>query len=351
VPLRAYVDRVRPHLRGKWLHLAVGAAISVGLTWAVLNSIEWADVGQAFRSFPVGLTLFALVPMALSMLLRSARWHVLLRGERATLRQVFLTQCTGIGLNNLLPVRMVSEPVQLAIITVRYRVPFPSALASLLAGNVMDIMATALLLLAGVALTPALRGVFGTILVGGVALAAVSMAVFFIAARGLSSLPFAKGIHFFQQLALAITMQRRKPGRLLLSFLSTLSHWVLLGLVAWMIGTGMGMDVSLLFMATLMAATTFFIAAVPSLPGAVGTFEFAMVFILEQVGVSSGSALSLALVMHALIFLPTSAIALIMLSRVGAAFMLRPAGRHHGLFSAAPAGASVDEPEPQAAHR
>ena len=346
MPLRAYVERFQPLLRGKWLHLLVGTSISVALTWAVLHSIHWGDVGEAFRSFPLGLTLLALLPLTLSMIMRSARWHVLLKGERATLRQVFLTQSTGIGLNNLLPVRMVSEPVQLAMITVRYRVPFPAALASLLAGNVMDILATASLLLIGVLLTPALRGVFGVILVGGVALAAISMVVFFVAARGLSALPFAKGIHFFQQLALAITVQRRKPGRLALSFLATVSHWLLLGMAAWLIGRGLGMEVSLLMMATLMAATTFFIAAVPSLPGAVGTFEFAMVFILEEVGVGSAPALTLALAMHALIFVPTSTIALIMLSRVGAGFILRPASRARGMFSGVtPAGAAFDEAE------
>lgn len=352
MPLRVYAERLRPFLRGKWFHLALGTTISVVLTWAVLRSMNWTEVGEAFRRFPVALTLLALVPLVLSMLMRSARWHVLLKGERATLRQVFLTQSTGIGLNNLLPVRMVSEPVQLAMMTVRYRVPFPVALASLLAGNVMDILATAMLLLVGVAFTPALRSVFGIILAGGVALAAASMIVFFIAARGLSALPFAKGVHFFQQLSLAITVQRRKPGRLALSFLSTISHWVLLGVAAWLIGRGLGMGVTPLFMATLMAATTFFIAAVPSLPGAVGTFEFAMVFILERAGVDSASALTLALVMHALVFVPTSAIALFMLSKVGAGFIFRPAGRHHGLFSGiTPSGASVDEEERQPVHR
>ncbi|MEX2599364.1 MAG: lysylphosphatidylglycerol synthase transmembrane domain-containing protein [Dehalococcoidia bacterium] len=357
MPLREHAERLRPYLRGKWLHILVGASISVGLTWLVLRSIHWADVGEAFRTFPVGLMLIALIPLVLSMLLRSARWHVLLKGERASLRQVFLTQSTGIGLNNLLPVRMVSEPVQLAIITVRYRVPFPVALASLLAGNVMDIIASATLLAVGVTLTPGLRGVFGGILVGGMALAALSMVIFFVAARGLSALPFAKGIHFFQQLSIALAMQRRKPGRLALSFLATLGHWLLLGLAAWIIGRGMGMDVSLLFMATLMAATTFFIAAVPSLPGAVGTFEFAMVFILERVGVDSAPALSLALVMHALIFLPTSVIALGMLSRYGSGFIKRASGggkdRDFGSFlsSATPSGASGDEADQHLVHR
>ncbi len=348
VPLRAYAEKVRPFLRGKALHALVGAVVSIGMTWAVLHGVHWKEVRAAFRGFPIERSLIALVPLGMSMLMRSTRWHVLLRGERCSLRQVFLTQNTGIGLNNLLPVRMVSEPVQLAMITVRYRVPFPVAVASLLAGNVMDILATTTLLVVGVSLTPDLRGAFGAILIGGVGLAAVTMLAFFVAARGLSSLPFAKGVHFFHQLTTAIAMQRRRPVRLALSYFATVGHWLFVGLAAWLIARGMGMDVSPIAMATIMAATTFFVSAVPSLPGAVGTFEAAMVFILGRVGIDSGTALSFALVLHALVFLPASTIALIMISRLGVSIIFRSTGQQHGLLSGVtPSGAACDTPEKQ----
>ena len=300
----------------------MGGVASVGLAWAVLHSLDWGMVFSTFQNFPVGYAILALLPLTASMALRSARWQVLLKGQPISGWQVFLAQNTGIGLNNLLPVRMISEPVQLMMVTRRYHVPGPMALATLVAANVLDIFATAILMGLGVVFVSDLRGV-SIQLVGAFILAIVSILVFIVVARGLDTIPVANQVHFFQRLTVAVGLLRQSPKRLWLSFGATLAHWFLLGLAAWVLAQGLGIDLNVLTLTALMVGTTFFTSAVPSLPGAVGTYEFALISTLRLLGVEEAPAFAFAVVMHLMTFLPTSSIAVAMVSRVGLSVVLK----------------------------
>ena len=92
--------------------------------------------------------------------------------------------------------------------------------------------------------------------------------------------------------------------RLSWSFALTLGYWVLLGLSAWVLAYGMEIDISLLVATLLVIGTLTFVALVPSLPASVGTFEFAVFYLLTTIGVGDGEALGYALVIHAILFMP-----------------------------------------------
>jgi len=96
-------ESARALVSNRWVQLVVGAIVSVGLGYAAFRSIAWRDVIDTFANFPVGYALLSLVPLVAAMLLRAARWSVLLKGEPVTFRQIFITQNAGIGLNNMLP--------------------------------------------------------------------------------------------------------------------------------------------------------------------------------------------------------------------------------------------------------
>ena len=339
--------------RSKWLRrlyrnrlaqLAVGAVAGVGLTYLAVRSLAWRDVADTFAGFPLWSVAIALVPLAAAVLLRAARWHVLLPGEAVSFKHVALVQNTGIGLNNLLPVRMVSEPVQLALITRRYRVPFPTALATLVAGNVLDIFATAMLMGLGVLLVPGLREDAVSIqLAVALVLLVVSVLVFIVVARGLDAIPIARSMRFFQQLTVAVRLLRDMPGRLWLSFTGTVGHVFFVGVAGWVIASALDIDVGLLTVATVLVAATTFTSAVPSLPGGAGTYHFAVFTMMRAVGVDDELAFSFAVVMHLIIFLPPSVLALGVLRKVGAGMLLRsddaPLGSKLGPV---PSGAAPD---------
>ena len=89
-----------------------------------------------------------------------------------------------------------------------------------------------------------------------------------------------------------------------------MGYWILLGLSAWVLAHGMGIDISLLVATLLVIGTLTFVALVPSLPASVGTFEFAVFYLLTTIGVGDGDALGFALVIHAILFMPPILIAI-----------------------------------------
>ena len=330
--------------RSRLAQLSVGAVASVGLTYLAVRSLAWRDVAATFADFPLWSVPIALVPLAAAILLRAVRWHVLLPGEAVSFKQVALVQNTGIGLNNMLPVRMVSEPVQLALITRRYRVPFPTALATLVAGNVLDIFASAALMGSGILLVPGLReSKVGLLLV--LVLLVVSLLVFIVVARGLDAIPIAKGMRFFQQLTIAVGLLRDMPGRLWLSFFANVGHMFSVGVAGLVIASALDINVGLLAMATILVAAAFFISAVPSLPSGAGTYHFAVVSMMTAVGADPEAAFSFAVVMHLMIFLPPSVLALGLLRKVGAGLILKSGDAPLSpKFGPVPSGAAPDRP-------
>jgi uncharacterized membrane protein YbhN (UPF0104 family) len=79
----------------------------------------------------------------------------------------------------------------------------------------------------------------------------------------------------------------------------------------------MGLPVSLAQIILVMLATILFATSVPSLPGAIGTFEAAMVYVLGLFNVDRDLVFPYALTMHLLLFTPPTLIAVIFLPREG----------------------------------
>ena len=332
--------------RNRPAQLSVGAVASVGLTYLAVRRLAWGDVADTFVGFPLWSVALALVLLGVGIVLRAARWRVLLRGEAVSLRQVALVQNTGIGLNNMLPVRMVSEPVQLALVTRRYGVPFPTGLATLVAGNVLDILVSTMLIGLGILLAPGLREDTVSIqLAIGLLLFVVSLFVFIVVARGLDAIPIAKGMSFFQQLTVAVGLLRDMPGRLWLSFFSTFGHWLAVGAAGWVIASALSIDIGLLTMATILVAAMFFTSAVPSLPSGAGTYHFVVISMLTAVGADPAVAFSFAIVMHLIVFLPPSVLALGVMWKLGAGMLLKGNGASIGAkLGPVPSGAAPDRP-------
>ncbi|MCY4449916.1 MAG: lysylphosphatidylglycerol synthase transmembrane domain-containing protein [Chloroflexi bacterium] len=315
--------------RNKWAQATFGVVASGSLAYLVAHNIVWKEVAEAFLDFPPELALLALVPLAAAFALRASRWHVLLHRERVTFWQVLLTQNTGLGFNNLSPVRMVSEPVQLAMINRRYGVPFPQAFATLVGENVLDIFATALMMGLGVLLSPGVRASNANIqLIGAIIMFIVSALILTAVVRG--AVPWQNRFAFLQRIVVGFTELKEQPLRLWLSLGVNIAHWLLLGVCGWLLGLGLGMDVHPVTMATILVAATFFTSAVPSVPSGLGTYHFAVITMLTESGTEQVAALNFALMMHLLVVLPPTAIALIMTGRMSMGTLRDPSGARHG---------------------
>ena len=83
---------------------------------------------------------------------------------------------------------------------------------------------------------------------------------------------------------------------------------------------GLGVQVNVGVMIVVFLAAALFINSVPSAPGAAGSFEFAVIYTLGFFDIGRAEAASIAFLMHAVIFIPPMAIALLVLSREGLEF-------------------------------
>lgn len=296
--------------------MVLGAAASIGLGWLVLKGMDWQKVAEAYRGFPISMGLLGVLAFFASISLRAFRWRLLFIKEKVTFSQLFLVQNAGIGLNNLLPVRVLSEPVQVALLVRRYGVNTATAIATLITEHLMDIIANAVLLGIGVLLFEQLRG-YSIQLAGAAILGVVSVMALLLFARGARRVPIVGRFAVVRRFADAVAILQKSRLRLLGSLVTTFGQWVCLGLSGWFVAQGLGMSLSLATMIVLFLAAVFFTSAAPSLPGAVGTFDFAVIQTLDLFGIDKTTAIAFALVMHVILFLPSTVIALLVLPREG----------------------------------
>ncbi len=309
--------------QSKRFHVLLGLAASLAFSYLIARSIALQDVKDAFRNLPVSAALVAAIPLAAAILLRAYRWRVLFVDENVRFSNILITQNTGLGINNLSPVRMLSEPVQFALITRRYKAPFSTAFTTLVGGNVLDIFTTALLMAAGVLLTPDLRdGRVSIQLLGAFTLFIVSALVFVAVARGLQCIPFAGRFRFFEQVIAAVAVLKARPGRLWAAFAATVAHWLALGIAGWIVAGSLGVEQHPFAMVSVLVAATFFTSAVPSAPAGIGAYHFAVMTMLVSLGADPASAFSFAVVMHLMVILPPTLTAAAMAAHLGLGMLL-----------------------------
>jgi len=277
-------------------------AVSLVIGFAVIRDVEWNSLSTAFEDFPIAYGLLSLAVFAAATALRAYRWQVLFIGDKVPLHRLLLVQNAGIGLNSISPIRIVSEATQFLLLTLRYRVRSEQVAATLGIQRVLDFVIGAILLGVGLMVLPSLKGftpyVIGAAVLALVSVLAVPVVIWFGSRPGLTHL------HLLASTSSSLKELIRAWVRLSWSFFLTLGYWILLGLSAWVLAYGMDIDISLLVATLLVIGTLTFVALVPSLPASVGTFEFAVFYLLTTIGVGDGEALGFALVIHVILFLP-----------------------------------------------
>ncbi len=282
--------------------MLLGIGISLVVGYLVVRDVDWGALSGQFDHFPIGYALASLLIFSVATALRAYRWQVLFLGDKVPLHRLLLVQNAGIGLNSISPVRVISEAVQFILLTLRYRVKKEEVAATLGLQRVLDFVIGALLMGIGLILLPHLQGfaiyALGAGVLAVVSLLAVPIVIWFGTRPGLTHLKL------LASTSSSLRSLIRARIELAFSFLLTLSYWLTMGLSAWVLAYGMGIEISFLVATLLVIGTLTFVALVPSLPASVGTFEFAVYDLLTAVGVGKAEALGFALVIHAILFMP-----------------------------------------------
>jgi len=312
----------------------LGALLTGLLGWLTVRGLQWSQVASAFGRFSLAWGGVALGIYLLGNFVRAVRWRVLFVGGGVRTWRLFLIQNAGIGLNNVMPIRAFSEVTQFALLRWRDRVDTGQALATLGAERVLDMMASTLLLALGLLTLPQMGGFRGFGPQFGFAILVTLGWLAFVQGLAWAGVahPRLGRVRWLREMGSALLhLERRHSTRLGVSFLLTLGYWLLLGGSAWALGEGVGLGLSLGASVLVVVVTTFVATSTPSVAGAVGTFEFAAVYMVGFFGVEQADALGFAVLLHAVLFLPPVVI--------GLPFLLREWARW------APAGLEAPEGE------
>lgn len=262
----------------RWLP---GAVISIILIAGILYFVDLSAMVDAIRNANYGLLGIALVIGFIWMGVRAIVWRVLLR-ERASLKDVFFTVGEGYLLNNFLPFRL-GEIGRAFLLSRKSDMQFMEILPTIVIERVMDLGYSAIILLAAL---PFVVGAEGTgqigVIVGVIVLTGIIL--LYVLARNNQW-----ALDLFHKLSTRWPALQRFGGNFLEAFFAGLSvltdGWLFVRFLFWMtLNWGIAIISYYLIIRAFFPQAQLvwgmfglgaaaFGGAVPSLPGAVGTFE------------------------------------------------------------------------------
>ena len=118
------------------------------------GGLDWGLVRDSLGDVSPSLLLMAVAVFMFASYIRALRWQVLFLDDRLSTWRLFIVQNEGIGLNNVVPVRVASEATQIAVLSYRDGVRTSIAVATLGMERVIDVVASTLILAVAFFLVP-----------------------------------------------------------------------------------------------------------------------------------------------------------------------------------------------------
>jgi glycosyltransferase 2 family protein len=292
----------------RWLP---GALISIVLIGAILYFVEIPKVLLAISGANYRLLALATVLAFAWMFLRAVVWRTLLR-DRASYRDTLMSLGEGYLLNNILPFRL-GEIGRVYMLSRKSGLPFAEILPTIFIERAVDIAFTVGIFLASL---PFITGTSGASRIGGVigVLVGIGLLSMYLLARNNQW-----ALNTFHQLSARWPTAQRLGGSILEPFLAGLivltDGWVFARFLFymtlnWLLAIVNYYVIILAFFPQTQITWAMFGlgaaalgGAVPSLPGAVGTFEGAFAGALTLLTSDQSTALAVALVSRFLNYL------------------------------------------------
>ena len=310
----------------RWLP---GLIISIIAIVGIIYFVDLHRFIEAIRSANYWLLLAFLVISVIWLMVRGIVWRTLLRG-RASYRDVFWTLCEGYLLNSFLPFRL-GEVGRAFLLGRKAKLGFMDVLSTIVIERILDLAFSAAILLSAV---PFVVGAAGAgriaILIGALVIAGII--ILYVLAR---NRVWALGL--FQRITRRWTKVQVVGGNLLDSLFSGLAiltdGWLFLRFLLWMTLNWIIAIIQFLFLllaffpqARLLwslfgLGAVAFGNAVPSLPGAIGTYEAALGGALTLLSGDQSTALAAALTSHLIGYLVNGVLGAYALSREGETLM------------------------------
>jgi uncharacterized protein (TIRG00374 family) len=308
--------------------LSLGIVVTVFFSYLAVRNAHLSEVRDALRESNLLWLLPASSVLAVAVWLRAVRWWSLFpRETRPPLLPVTRALLIGYFFNSVLPLRA-GEAARIVALNRDAGTSMAVTTGTAVIERVYDVLGLLLLLFVLLPWLPDVTwlraaAAFGAAVSLGAVVAVVVLIRFghrplHFVLRPLARLP---GVDAARVERGALNLERgfaglRHADIALPAAFWTLLSWVVVGVSAWLVTLGFDLGVSLSPLAGLFVIITINLALVlPSSPAAVGVFEAATLLALDAYGVSESRALSYAVVLHALNFLPFVAVGVLLVRR------------------------------------
>lgn len=326
----------------KYGRILIGIGVSVGLCWFLARGLDWNDVWDNITSASIPLLVVGFLVFMGASVLRAARWQMLFIDPQPSIPRLFIVQHEGLGLGNVMPVRVASEVTQVGVLTMRDKIRLSTVLAAIGMERIVDMLSSMLLIGVGVIFVSELRMFAPLVWLVVIGIVAGMAALQILSSRG-RTLSLVRRVRFIAAFSDSLNDLFNERRRLAKAFAASLAYWVLVGLSAWVIARAVRLDDVSPIAATLVILVTIsFSTIVPAAPSAIGTFHAAVVYGLGLIseGVAE-EAFPFAFIVHLFFFVPAIVIAAIFLPREKIS-LRRPWAPKSSSTSDAPGG--EDEP-------
>jgi uncharacterized protein (TIRG00374 family) len=307
-------------LNRQWLSqaslAALGVVVGVSLGLLAVRGTDWRVVGETLKDIPFWVFVPAVGLVIASSYLRALRWSMMWLDRRVSAVRLMMVENAAIGLNNLAPIRIFDEGVILGILTLRDKLPAGQVVATGIMARIQDLAFTLLFVSLAVIFLPALW-IYAPVVFGAILFFAGWLLLLLFFNKIAERFPVVRripGVSSFQE---GIRELWRRKRLLVTTYIITAAYWLLLAPVGLLLARAVGIDLPFHLIMVTVLGTTFFSTAVPGLPGALGTFQFATVQLLSLWDVPQDQALSFAILLHAVLFLPITAYTVFVLPREG----------------------------------
>jgi uncharacterized protein (TIRG00374 family) len=293
----------------------VGFLLSALFTYVAVRDVDWDVFWEGLRTSDYWWLVPALALLALSIWVRALRWRLLFQPiSRPPIPALTRATIVGQFFNSILPARA-GEAARIVMLKQEAGTSRAETLGTAVAERIIDILVLLLLLLLALPYLPEITwlkavGVFALGVVALVALITLVLRRFGprplgYLLRPLACIPAVReeqtdraasnivaGLHVLEQ-------PKRAGPAFLLSFMT----WLLIAFSYWFTLLAFEPDLGL-SAGVLVLVTTALSLVIPSLPAGIGVFEAAVLVALRPYGVDESLALSYAVVLHALNFVP-----------------------------------------------
>jgi glycosyltransferase 2 family protein len=292
-----------------------GIAITVALVAVAVREFDLGEVWEAVRASEGRWIAPSLALLAVAVWLRAIRWRGLFVAEtRPPLRPVTSSLLIGYLFNNILPLRA-GEAARLVALHARTRLSRTQIAATVGVERAYDVVGLLLILALALPFLPEVTWLRAAAWLGAAIAAALVVAVLVLLRyeeRGLRvllwplrRLPLVSAERWEHAPRNAVRgLRGLTDPRMAASALAwTVASWLVLSLSAWVLM--LGFDLELGPAAGVLVTVAIGLGMViPSAPAAVGVFEAATIVALAAFGIAAAPALSYALVLHAVNFVP-----------------------------------------------